>query len=64
MQRKAFSEIKPNERVRFDSGYYMEGHIVRDIGSYSGKRMVIFYNEATERENVISYASHRSVVIL
>lgn len=64
MQRKPFSEIKANERIRFDNGYYMTGHITRNIGTYSGKRMVHFFNEATQRENVISYAAHRSVVVI
>lgn len=64
MQRKPFSEIKVNERIRFDGGYYMTGHIAKDYGTNNGKRLVRFYNEATGRENVMSYASHRSVVIM
>jgi len=64
MERKPFSEIKVNERIRFDNGYYMTGHITKNYGTYNGKRMVHFYNEATGRDNVISYASHRSVVIM
>lgn len=64
MQRKPFSAIKVNERIRFDSGYFMTGHITRNVGTHNGKRMVHFFNEATQRENVISYAAHRSVVIM
>lgn len=64
MQRKPFSEIKVNERIRFDSGYFMTGRITKNVGTYSGKRMVHFENEETGREHIISYAAHRSVVIL
>lgn len=63
MLRKPFSEINVYERIRFDSGYHMIGHITRDVGTHNGKRMVMFYNEATKRETVISYDAHRSVVI-
>ncbi len=64
MQRKPFSAIKPFERIRFDNGYHMTGHITKSVGTHNGKRMVHFYNEATGRNNVISYAAHRSVVIM
>jgi hypothetical protein len=62
MQRKPFSEVKANERIRFDNGYYMTGYITRNVGTHNGMRMVHFFDEALQRERVISYAAHRSVV--
>lgn len=64
MQRKPFSAINVNERIRFDNGYHMTGHITKNAGTHSGKRMVHFYNEATGREHIISYAAHRSVIVM
>lgn len=64
MQRKPFSAINVNERIRFDNGYYMTGHITKNVGTHNGKRMVHFFNEVTNRERIISYAAHRSVAVM
>lgn len=48
MQRKPFSQVKVNERIRFDNGYYMTGHITRNVGTHNGKRMVHFFDEALQ----------------
>jgi len=63
-QRKPFSAIKVNERIRFDNGYYMTGHITKNVGTHSGKRMVHFFNEEWQKEMIVSYAAHRSVVMM
>lgn len=63
-QRKPFSAIKVNERIRFDNGYYMTGHITKNVGTHSGKRMVHFFNEEWQKEMIVSYAAHRSVVMV
>lgn len=64
MQRKPFSEIKVGERIRFDNGYYMTGHITKNIGTHNGKRWVMFLVEGKERPNLVTYAAHRSVVMM
>jgi hypothetical protein len=63
MQRKPFSEVKVDETITFDNGYYMTGHITKDLGTHNGKRMVFFFRDGDERARVMSYASHRSVVV-
>lgn len=63
MQRKDFSEAKVNETITFDSGYYMTGHITKNIGTHNGKRWVMFLVDGTEREKLVTYAAHRSVVV-
>lgn len=64
MQRKPFSEVSVNERIRFDNGYHMTGHITKSLGTHNGKRMVQFFDEELHRERIISYAAHRSVIAL
>jgi hypothetical protein len=63
MLRKPFSAIKVGETITFDNGYYMTGHITRNVGTHNGKRMVHFLVDGAERDMVISYAAHRSVVV-
>lgn len=61
--RKPFSEIQIGQTITFDNGLYFTGHITRNVGTYSGKRMVHFLVDGTDRERIFSYAAHRSVVI-
>lgn len=60
--RKAWSDVKIGETVTFDNGYYMTGHITRNVGTYNGMRMVHFLKDDSDREMIFSYAAHRSVV--
>ncbi len=60
--RVPFSEVRAGERITFDSGYYMTGTMVRSVGTHRGKRMVHFREDGGDRERVISYAAHRSVI--
>lgn len=62
--RKPFSAIKPFERIKFDNGYHMTGHITKSVGTHNGKRMVHFFDEELNKKRVISYAAHRSVVMM
>jgi hypothetical protein len=63
MTRKPFSAVAVGERITFDSGYYMTGHVTRNVGTHRGKRLVWFLDEATGRERLVDYAAHRSVVV-
>jgi hypothetical protein len=63
-QREPFSSIEVGQRIRFDNGYYMTGHITKNVGTHSGKRMVHFFNEEWQKEMIVSYAAHRSVVMM
>jgi hypothetical protein len=60
--RKPFGEVKIGETVTFDNGLYFTGHITKNVGTYSGKRMVHFIVDGETRERIFSYAAHRSVV--
>lgn len=63
MLRKPFSDVVVGERVTFDNGYYMTGHVTKNLGTHNGKKMVMFFDEALNRERLINYAAHRSVVV-
>lgn len=56
-----FNDVAVGEKITFDSGYYMTGEIVANVGRYSGKRMVEFREEGATVSQYISYACHRSV---
>lgn len=56
-----FGEARKGETITFDAGYYMTGKIVRNIGTYDGKRMVEFAQDGNPIPHILSYAAHRSV---
>lgn len=64
MALKPFGEVKAGERIEFIGGYYMAGMLVANIGEHNGKRMVWFMREGSDRRQIVSYASHRSVKML
>lgn len=61
-ERVPFSAAKPGERIEFDSGYHMTGVIAKNVGTHNGKRMVRFLRDGDERDMIVSYAAHRSVI--
>lgn len=62
--RVPFSAVETGQKIRFDSGYHMTGQVTKPVGTYGGKRMVWFAEDGNPVEHIISYAEHRSVVLV
>lgn len=62
--RVPFSSVETGQRIRFDNGYYMTGRVTAGLGTYGGKRMAWFVKDGDDRAQIVSYAAHRSVVLI